>query len=152
MGKRIFVIVCVFCILCVAVLAYRPLKDGERGESYFSWVSGTTKDRVVQLTTGKCAAVPFEFRVGSNVSGVLFEIKEDSLWGKGIFLEETAVQVRRGIASSRVTFNCERGARVRAGHYAITIIARDAASGKMIREGKIPFDIDMLDLIWKCSC
>jgi len=152
MGKRTFVIVCVFCILCVAVLAYRSLKDGERGESYFSWVSGTTKDSVVQLTTDKSAIVPFEFRVGSAVSEVRFEIKDNSAGSKGILIEETAVQVRGGIASSRVIFNLEPGAGVKADHYAVTIIAKDATSGKIIREGKIPFDIDMLDLIWKCSC
>ncbi|HXX80382.1 MAG TPA: hypothetical protein VEI46_02475, partial [Thermodesulfovibrionales bacterium] len=88
----------------------------------------------------------------STLSEVRFEIKDNSAGGKGILIEETAVQVRGGIASSRVIFGLEQDAGVRAGHYAITIIARDAASGKMIREGKIPFDIDMLDLIWKCSC
>ena len=145
-------VVCVFCILCIAVFASRPLKDGESGELYFSWVSGTTKDSIVQLTSGKSASCPFEFRVGSTVTGVRFEIKDDSLWGKGVFLEETAVQVKHSVASSRVIFNFQPDAGIRAGRYAATIIARDATSGKIIRKGEIPFAIDALDFIWKCSC
>lgn len=152
MGRRTFVIVCAICILGVAALAYRSLKGGERGASNFSWGSGNLKDSVVQIVTGTPAVVPFEFSVGSAVSEMRFEIKDESLRMKGISLDDTVVPVKNGMVSSRVIFNVQSGAGMKAGHYALTVIARDTASGKIIREGEIPFAVDLLDLIWKCSC
>jgi hypothetical protein len=152
MKRKTFVIICTLAISCVLLFVWKPSQDGNSGGSYFSWVAGNTKDSVVQVVTGKPVVVPFEVRVGSAVSEMRFEIKDESQRMKGIFLEDTVVPVRKGMASSRVIFNFQSGAGMKAGCYALTIIARDTVSGKIIREGKIPFAVDMLDLIWKCSC
>jgi hypothetical protein len=152
MKRKTFVIICTLAILSVVLFVCEPFRDGNSGRSYFSWVTGNAKNSVVQVVTGKTVVVPFEFRAGSTVSEVRFEIKDESLWMNGIFLEDTVVPVRNGMASSRVLFNFQSGAGMKAGRYALTVIARDTVSGKIIREGEIPFAVDMLDLIWKCSC
>lgn len=152
MGKRTAVIVFVFCILGIAVLAYRSLTGGEGGEPDFSWGSDNLKDSVVQIVTGTSVVVPFEFRVGSAASELRFEIKDESLRMKGVSLADTVVPVKNGMVLSKVLFNFQSGAGMKAGHYALTVIARDTAGGKIIREGTIPFAVDLLDLIWKCSC
>ena len=96
--------------------------------------------------------VPFEFRVGNSVSEVRLAIRDESLQEGGAFLEGTAVPVRNGMVSSKVIFKFQPGAEIKAGRYALTIIARDIATGINIREGGIPFAVDILDLTWKCSC
>jgi hypothetical protein len=153
MKRKTFVLlICTLAISCVLLFVCKPFEDGNSGESYFSWVANNTKDSVVQVVTGKPAVVPFEVRVGSAVLEMRFEIKDESQWMKGISLEGTVVPVKNGTASSRVIFNFQTGAGMKAGRYALTVVARDTASGKIIREGEIPFAVDMLDLIWKCSC
>lgn len=151
MKKKTFVIICTLAISCIVLFICKPIKDSNLGGSYFSWVVGNTKDSVVQVVTGKTVVVPFEFRVGSTVSEMRFEIKDESLRMKGIFLEDSVIPVKNGMASSRVIFNFQPGAGMKAGRHALTVIARDT-SGKIIRQGEIPFAVDMLDLIWKCSC
>jgi hypothetical protein len=153
MKRKTFVIICTLAISCVLLFVCKPFfSDGNSGGSHFSWVANNPKDSVVQVVTGKPVVVPFEFRVGSAVSEMRFEIKDESLRMKGISLEDTVVPVRNGTASSRVIFNFQTGTGMKAGRYALTVVARDTASGKIIREGEIPFAVDMLDLIWKCSC
>jgi hypothetical protein len=152
MQRKTFVIICTLAISCIVLFVWKPSKDGNRGGSYFSWAAGNTKDSVVQVVTGKSVVVPFEFRVGSTISEIRFEIKDETQWRKGIFLDDTVVPVKNGTASSRVIFNFQSGAGMKAGRYALTVIARDTTSGKIIWEGEIPFAVDMLDLIWKCSC
>jgi hypothetical protein len=150
--RKTFVIMCVFFISCIALLLFLPFKKGNSAGSYFTWVSGNPKDSVVPVTTGKTVVVPFEFRVGDDISEMSFEIKDESLRAKGVFFEDTVVPVRNGRVSSKVIFKFQPEDGIKAGRYALTIIARDTATGKIIQEGDVPFTVDMLDLIWKCSC
>lgn len=142
------------CLLVViAALSFSGLVGrGKKSGSYFKWSTGHPQDTVVQVTTGKAAIVPFEFRVEGRVSKVSLAIGDEALKGKGISLEETVVPIRNGVAFSKVIFNILPEGRFRAGHYYLTIIARDAATGRIVRESEIPFALDMLDLIWRCSC
>jgi|MudIll2142460700_1097286.scaffolds.fasta_scaffold20885_4 hypothetical protein len=150
--RKTFVIICTFIVSCIALLLVHQFTPGNNAGSHFSWGSGNQKDSVVQVTTGKTVVVPFEFRVGNNVSEVRLAIRDESLRERGAFLEKTAVPVRNGMVSSKAIFKFQPGAGIKAGRYALTIIARDIATGITIREGEIPFDVDILDLIWKCSC
>lgn len=152
MKRKTFVSICILAVLSVVLFVGEPFRDGYSGRSYISWITGNAKNGVVQVVTGKRVVVPFEFRAGSAVSEMRFEIKDESLWMNGIFIEDTVVPVRNDIASSKLIFNFQSGAGMKAGRYALTVIARDTVSGKVIREGEIPFAVDMLDLIWECSC
>jgi hypothetical protein len=124
----------------------------KKNGSYFKWSTGDRQDTVVQVTTGKAAIVPFEFRVEGIVSKVSLAIGNESLKEKGISFEETVVPMKNGVAFSKVIFNIRPEGRLRAGRYYLTIIARDAATGRIVREGDLPFAVDMLELIWRCSC
>jgi hypothetical protein len=115
-------------------------------------MSGNPGDKVLQIATGKAVVVPFEFKVGPKVTEMHFTLRNEPLLKEGIFLEDAVVPVRDGIASSKVIFRFTPGAGIKAGRYHLSIIARDAATGRIFREGEIPFVIDALDLIWKCSC
>jgi hypothetical protein len=150
--RRIFIITCSFFISVIAFFLLYHFTTVNKAESYFKWISGNPKDRSFQVSTGETVALPIEFRVGAHISRISLVIRDESLQKKGIFLEDSIVPVRNGTASSKVIFNLRPGSGLKAGHYYLTIIARDTATGNTIREGEIPFALDMLNLIWKCSC
>lgn len=149
--RKTLVLVSFLCASFIMLLSYF-LTRGNEAEVYFRWVSGSTGNSVVQVATGETVAVPFEFKVGPKVAEMRFALGNEPLLQKNIFLEDTVVPVRDGIASSRVIFSFKAEAGTKAGRYHLAIIARDTASGSIIHEGEIPFVIDALDLIWKCSC
>jgi len=142
-----------FLLVVSVVLSFSGLVgSGKKSGSYFKWSTGDPQDTVVQVTTGKVAIVPFEFRMEGRVSKVSLAIGDEALKEKDISFEETVVPVKNGVAFSKVIFNIRPEGRFRAGHYHLTIIARDVATGRIVREGEIPFALDMFDLIWRCSC
>jgi hypothetical protein len=150
--SKVLIGICCLLVVIVALFFSGLVGSGKKSGSYCKWSTGGSQDTVVQVTTGKATIVPFEFRVEGKVSKVSFAIGAESLKEKGISFEETVVPVRNGVALSKVIFNIRPEVRLRAGRYHLTIIARDAATGGVVREDEIPFALDMLDLIWLCSC
>ena len=149
--KTFVVVFCFFASIIVLLLLYFFTR-GDKPESYFRWVSGNPGNSIVQVVTGEAVVVPFEFEVGPKVTEMHFTLRNEPFLKEGIFLEDAVVPVRDGIASSKVIFTFKPEAGIKAGRYHLAIIARDTATGRIIREGEIPFVIDALDLIWKCSC
>lgn len=150
--NKVLIGICCLLVVIVALSFSGLVGSAKKSGSYFKWSTGDPQDTVVQVTTGKAAIVPFEFRVEGRVSKVSLAIGDESLKEKGISFEETVVPMRNGVAFSKVIFNIRPEGRLRAGRYHLNIIARDAATGRIVREGEIPFALDMLDLIWRCSC
>ena len=150
--RKTLVLLCFLGVFFSVLLVVYLFPRGKEAESYFTWVSGNLSNSVVQVATGEAVMVPFEFNVGPSVTETSFTLMNEPLLRKSILLEDTVVPVRNGIASSKVKFRFEPGAGVRAGRYHLAIIARDTATGNIVHEGEIPFVIDALDLIWKCSC
>jgi hypothetical protein len=150
--NKVLLGICCVLVLIVALSFSGLVGSEKKSGSNFKWSTGEPQNTVVQVTTGKAAVVPFEFGVEGRVSKVSLAIGDESLKEKGISLEETVVPVRDGVAFSQVIFNIRPEGRFRAGHYHLSIIARDAATGRVVIEGEIPFALDMLDLIWRCSC
>jgi hypothetical protein len=148
------VLIGICCLLVVfAALYFSGLVGcGKKSGPYCKWSTGDSQDAVVQVTTGKATVVPFELRVEGGVSKVSLAIGDESLKEKGISFEETVVPVKNGVAFSKVIFNIRPEGRLSAGNYDLSIIARDAATGRIVREDGMPFALDMLDLIWLCSC
>jgi hypothetical protein len=152
MKSKTFIILGSVLIGVIALFLSRQFTNGGKADPDFRWTSRNPNDSLVQVTTGKTVIVPVEFEAGAGVSEMSFEIKDESLREKGIFLENTVVPVKNGKASSKVIFKLQPEAGIKAGRYYLRIIARDTATGKVVREGELPFGVDMLDLIWKCSC
>ena len=150
--RKTLVLVCSLCASFMVLLLSYLFTRGDEAESYFKWVSGNSGNSVVQVATGEVVVVPFEFKVGPKVTELSFTLRNEPLLQKSIFLEDAVVPVWGGVASSKVIFTFKPEAGIKAGRYHLAIIARDTATGRIIREGEIPFVIDALDLIWKCSC
>jgi hypothetical protein len=149
---KTLLIVCSLFVSGAAMFLLHPFTTGDSAGNAFRWVPANPGDRFVEVATGKKVVVPFEFQVGPDVREMSFDIKEESLRGKGVFIEGAVTEVRDGMASSRVVFDLRPGAGLRAGHYSLTVIARDAATGDIVRKGEIPFGVDIREIIWKCSC
>ncbi len=150
--SKVLIGICCLLVVIVALSFSGLFGSGKKSGSYCKWSTGNSQDTVVQVTTGKATIVPFEFRVEGRVSNVILVIGDESLKEKGISFEETVVPVRNGVAFSKVIFNIRPEDTLRAGRYYLPIIARDAATGSIVRKDEIPFALDMLDLIWLCSC
>lgn len=150
--SKVLIGICCLVVVIIALFFSGLVGNVKKSGPYFKWSKGNPQDTVVQVTTGKEAIVPFEFRVEGRVSKVSLAIGDESLKEKGISFEEPVVPVRNGVASSKVIFNILPEGRVRAGRYYLTIIVSDVETSRIIREGEIPFALDMLDLIWRCSC
>jgi hypothetical protein len=144
--------ICSVIVIVIALSFSRFIEQGNNQESYFKWFHLNPHDTVIQVTTGKTVVVPFEFKVEGRVSEMRLAIRDDLLKGKGISLEATVIPVRNGVVSSNVIFNIRKGSGIKAGRYYLANIARDTATGQIIREGEILFALDLLDLIWRCSC
>lgn len=149
--RKVIVVICFISVPVIFLFLLSIFTAANKSE-YFKWVPVNPEDSLIQVTTGKTVVVPFEFRVGANVTEMSFDIKDESLKKRGVSIESSVVRVRNSIASSRVIFNFRPEAGIKAGHYYLTVIARDADNGKIIREGEIPFAVDISDLTWKCSC
>lgn len=150
--SKVLIGICCLLVVIVALSFSGLVGSGKKSGSDFKWSTADPQDTVVQVTTGKTTIVPFEFGVEGRVSNVSLAIGDESWKGKGISFEETIVPVSNGLAFSKVVFNIRPEGKLRAGRYYLTIIARDAATGLIVREDEITFALDMLDLIWLCSC
>ena len=150
--SKVLIGICCLFVVFAALYFSGLVGCGKKNGSYCKWSTGDSQDTVVQVTTGKATIVPFEFRVEGRVSKVSLAIGDEPLKGKGISFEETVVPVSNGLAFSKVIFNIRPEDKLRAGRYHLAIVARDAATGLIVREDEITFALDMLDLIWLCSC
>lgn len=150
--KKVYIVICSVIALGIAVLLVQTSMTGNKTDPDFRWVLGNMEYSPVYLTTGKTVVVPFEFRVGGHVSEVSLLLEGDAVQQKGIVLEDTVVKAENGTVSSKVIFRLQPEATMRAGRYHVAVVASDAATQGIIRRGEIPYVLNMLDLIWKCSC
>lgn len=148
MNRKRLLIICSLAVLG-AIALYYGLKDDKTNES-FRWIASSPAMKSVTTTTGNTVSVPFEFTVKENISAVSLEIKNKAIEQMGVYLENDVVLVREGIASSTAVFRLNKG--VNYGHHRLAIIAKDVATGAVVSTGEIPFNVNMMDIIWKCSC
>ncbi|MDP2268249.1 MAG: hypothetical protein Q8K46_03685, partial [Deltaproteobacteria bacterium] len=87
------------------MLLFSVYTKSNTADPYFQWSSGNPGDSAVQVDTGKTIVVPFEFRVGDDVTEMSLSISDESWLKKGVLLKDSIVPVRNGIASSKVIFN-----------------------------------------------
>ncbi len=146
-AKRLFII-CSVAILSTMALYYGL--PNSKANANFRWISPNPALKSVITTTGNIVSVPFEFRVADNISEVSLEIEDKAMERMGVYLEKYVVLATEGIAASTAIFRLNKG--ISDGHHRLKIIAKDTATGDVISIGDIPFNVNMLDMIWRCSC
>lgn len=136
-------------IFLFAFLFYYGLPENKTNAD-FRWISPNPALKSVITTTGNSVSIPFEFKVEKNISEVTLEIEDKTMEHMGVYLEKAAVEVKDGVAASVATFRLTKA--ISDGHHRLKIIAKDNATGNVIGEGEIPFNVNILDVLWKCSC
>lgn len=117
----------------------------------FRWVSENKGETVSEVVIGSARIVPFEFIVGEGVSKVKITIENEELRKMGIFLDEETLSVENGRVSSKAYFSLKEGTPAR--RYDLEITARDAATGRVVGKGTIPFAVfPYFYNVLKCSC
>ncbi len=152
MQKRTKVILLFSLALPTAILSFNLLTRPSTADPYFTYISAYPVGDYVQITTGEHLVIPFAFKVGEAHSQVNFEIHDMLFDKKVVSLQETTVPVRDGTATSKAIFTVTPKQRIKPGSYHLKIVARDNATGAVIRSGRIPVMVDMAEVIAKCSC
>jgi hypothetical protein len=146
-SKRIVVILLLLAALSVG--GYVSFQD--RYPARFRWIPEKEGAGISEVIGGSALVVPFEFLVENGISRVKIEISDDNLKKMGVFLSDTVVIVENGKAYAKAYFTLEKDAPPR--RYTLEIIARDAATEKVIGKGSIPFAVyPYFYNTLKCSC
>jgi hypothetical protein len=136
-------------LLAVSAGAYLSLRDGYPAS--FRWIPEKEGAELSEVMPGSALVVPFEFFVDKGISQVKIEITDENLKKMGVFLSDPVIKVENGKAYAKAYFTIGKDTPPR--RYSLEIIARDAATEKIIGKGSIPFAVYPYFLnILKCSC
>ncbi len=146
-SKRIVVILSLLAALSVS--GYLSFSDDYPAQ--FRWIPEKEGEGISEVIPGSALVVPFEFFVEKGISQVKLEITDENLKKMGVFLSDSVVTVENGKAYAKAYFTLEKDAPPR--RYSLEIIARDAATEKVIGKGSIPFAVyPYFYNTLKCSC
>ena len=146
--KRIVIVI--FSLLAaLSVNGYLFSSHGHPAK--FRWIPEKEGAGISEVIAGSALIVPFEFFVEEGISRVKIEIADENLKKMGVFLSDSVVTVENGKVYAKAYFTLEKGAPPR--RYSLEIIARDAATKKVIGKGSIPFAVyPYFYNTLKCSC
>ncbi|MBI5049393.1 MAG: hypothetical protein HZC11_00585 [Nitrospirae bacterium] len=106
----------------------------------FKWIPAKAGVTKAQVSIGRSVVCPFEFGVSdAKTAKVKLSIKEANISKMGIIVADEEVTVTGGKAASSAMFSIPGGTRL--GNYELTVVAKNAATGAVIGEGKIPFQV-----------
>lgn len=153
MGRRVkFIIILSTLVLSgILIIGAYSYTVADRPSANFKWITERPGEKLPEVVAGNTRIIPFEFAFEGDISKVNLEIKDVELRKMGVFISDETVAVKDGKASSQVFFNLKEGTPPR--RYDLKIIAKDAATEKVIGKGTIPFAVyPYFYNILKCSC
>ncbi len=110
---------------------------GAEEKAGFAWHANRPNITRAQIALGRAAALKFEFTVpDGTAANVKFGIPKKYV-NMGIKVDPGEVQVQGGMAASKAIFTVPPGMPL--GKFDMPIVAVDAATGKEIGKGSIPF-------------
>ena len=96
--------------------------------------------------------MPFVFDIDQGISEVSLEFFGEHAQISGIVLTDNTAVVVNGKVASKVVIQFVSKPTLKAGTHFLTVVARDMATGEIVREGQIRFTYNMHEVISKCSC
>jgi hypothetical protein len=146
MSKRTAVL-----LVLVALFVSGYLSLADQMPARFRWIPEKEGAGTPEVIAGSALVVPFEFIVGKGVSQVKIEIADENLKKMGVFLSDPVVTVENGKAYAKAYFTLD--AKAPPERYTLEIIAKDAATEKIIGRGSIPFAVyPYFYNVLNCSC
>jgi len=152
-GRRTVIVVGFVIAIALTIPAFfRWVAAPDISDPYFSYGTGGSRYRVVDVIDNYRVEVPFTFDIDPGVQEVVLEFSGEHARLPGISLHDNTVRVINGKASSRVIILLNEKSPLRAGTHRLIVVARDPATDTIIRKGRIQFNYNMDELFGKCSC
>ncbi len=152
-GHKAIIAICCGVALSLAIIAFsNRATTPNRNNPYFSYGAGENRNGIIQVVDNNRVLVPIVFEVDRETTAVSLEFSGDHSLMPGVSLTDNPVAVVNGTARSKVIILFDSKPALKAGTHFLTIVARDAATGKIVRKGEISFTYNMHEVIGKCSC
>jgi hypothetical protein len=123
-----------------------------KNNPYFSYGSRDNRNGLIQVVDDQKVEVPLVFDIDKRILEVSLEFFGEHAKIPGIMLADNTVGVVNGKVASKVVIHFESKPALKAGTHFLTVVARDMATGQIVREGEIQFTYNMHEVISKCSC
>jgi hypothetical protein len=153
LDTKAFIAICCGIGLSLAILTFsNRVTTPNRNNPLFRYGTGSETDAPIHVIDNNRVEVPFAFNIGHEIQEISLAFSGDHIQMPGIALRDKTAKVVNGKASSTVIIHFIVQPALKAGTHFLTVLARDPATGKIIRDGKIPFTYNMHEVIGKCSC
>jgi len=151
-NKAVIAIVCGIA-LSLSILAFsNRVTTPNRNNPYFNYGADGDSDVLIHVIDSNRVEVKFVFDIGTETPEVSLAFSGDHDQMPGLALTDKTVKVVNGKAASTVIIQFNVKPALKAGTHFLTVLARDPATGRIIRSGKIAFTYNMHEVIGKCSC
>jgi hypothetical protein len=152
-GRKTIIFIVSGIAIGLGILAFSSwVTAPDRGNPYFTYGTGESRDRHLNIIDNYRMEVPFSFDIAPGIPEVALEFSGEHARLPGISLYDHTVRVINGKASSRVIILFKKKPPLKAGTHKLIVVARDPRTDTIVREGRIHFNYNMDEVIGKCSC
>jgi len=152
-GLRAIIAICFGIALSLAILAFSNwVTTPNKSNPYFSYGANTNPEDIIHVIDNNKVEVPFSFDVNQGISEVILSLSGDHAQISGLQITEKRVAVINGKAVSKVIIQFDSMPALKPGTHFLTVVAKDRATGEIIRTGEIQFTYNMHEVVAKCSC
>ena len=123
-----------------------------RSNQHFRYGSDKDSHVPVHVIDNNRVEIPFSFDIDREIPEISLAFSGDHDGMPGLALRDKRVRVVNAKAGSTVIIHFYEKPALKAGTHFLTVEARDPLTGKIVRQGKIPFTYNMHEVIGKCSC
>ncbi len=139
--------------LSLAILTFsNRVTTPNKNNPYFNYGAKDNRNGLIQVADNQRVEVPFVFDISQGFSEVSLEFFGEHTQVYGIVLTDNTAVVVNGKVTSGVVIQFDSKPTLKAGTHFLTLVARDTATGKIVRKGEIQFTYNMHEVISKCSC
>jgi len=152
-GKKTFIAIVCGITLSLAILTFSHfVTTTNRNNPYFHYKTDGDTNALIHVIDTNRVEVEFVFDIGTEISEVNLSFSGDHDQMPGLALTDKTVRVVNGKAASTLIIHFNVKPPLKAGTHFLTVVARDPATGRIIRNGQIAFTYNMHEVIGKCSC
>ena len=151
-NKAIIAIGCGIAISLAILTFSNRVTTPNKNNPYFNYGAKDNRNGLIQVADDQRVEVPFVFDISQGISEVSLELSGEHAQVSGFAMTDTTAVVVNGKVVSKVVIQFESKPALKAGTHFLTVVAKDTATGKIIRKGQIRFTYNMHEVISKCSC
>lgn len=152
-GYKALIVIGCGIALSLAILTFsNRVTTPNKNNPYFSYGARDNSNGFIHVVDNQRVEVPLVFDIGQGISEVSLEFFGEHSQVSGIAMTDTTAVVINGKVASKVVIQLDSKPTLKAGTHFLIILARDTATGKVVRKGEIRFTYNMHEVISKCSC